>query len=95
MKNIITKKQVNEEKEIIKQVDKKLVAERIAIEIKAQSDAKLNFHQSLSSYLISAKSSLNYSDEENDEILKLSKMILKEEYNIDIISEFPFECVKN
>lgn len=92
-KDCITIEQIKQEESIVKQVDKYLVAERIAIEVKAHLEVFDYFHLEFKSYLISAKDEIIYSESENHEILELAKEILKNRYKISILSEAPFQCV--
>lgn len=82
--------QIEKHNTIIKAVDKHLIAESIAIEIKADYEVfgydelnKGGFFFTLPSY------EMRYDPIEKREILDIAKRILKEKYNIIIISENP------
>lgn len=82
--------QIEKHNKIIKAVDKHLIAESIAIEIKADYEVfgydelnKGGFFFTFPSY------EMCYDPIEQKEILNIAKRILKEKYNIIIISEKP------
>lgn len=78
---------------IVKKVDKVLLAERIAIEIKAHFELNQIGKTNFNSFLEMARDEIYYSEEEQQEILSVSKEIVKKKYKIKIVSENPLKCV--
>lgn len=77
--------------DIIKNVDKYLLAERIAIEVKTQNEVFHNIPSNFNMCIDFAQDALYYTTKEEHEILNTAEKILKEKYNIIITSRNPLK----
>lgn len=79
--------------EIVKIVDKILIAERMAVEITADFKVQKKVESNFDIYFDMAFDEIVYSEEERLEIMDMAKAVLKDKYSINVISEHPFMVV--
>ena len=95
MKEEVMNELLDKEEQLVKEVDKSLIAERIAIEVKSHLEVYGEGHSAFNGYLKTARDTLEYTEKEELEILNLSKKILLDKYNIKVLSDNPFKYEKN